>query len=120
MVEQMVERRADLPGLTVRVGVAFGNPGQAGDLAMAERGPGDLDGGGGDPAEGAQLPSDDHRADAAGDSEPGTRDGRLDHDQLADRVLHVVHGQPGQHPQPVALQDGDPVGAESGDGPGVL
>lgn len=53
VVDHAIEGGADLACLAAGVRVAVGHPGQAGDLTPVQRGAGDLDGGGGDPAEGA-------------------------------------------------------------------
>lgn len=50
--DHAVQGGTHLTRLAAGVGVPFGNPGETGYLPAAERGVRDLDGGGGDPAEG--------------------------------------------------------------------
>lgn len=119
VVDHAVEGGTDLVSLAAGVGVAFGDAGQGGDLAVAQRGAGDLDGGGGDPSEGAQLAPYDDRADAARGGEADGGDHALDRDQPADHVLYVAHGEPGEHGDAVAAEGGHTVAAEARDGTGV-
>ncbi|MEU0195535.1 hypothetical protein ABZ250_37885 [Streptomyces afghaniensis] len=93
--------------------------GQPADPFAAERRPGDLGGGGGDPAEGAQLTPYGHGTGAARDGEPGRCDGRLHHGQAVRHLPYVVQGQSGEDPDSARVQPRDPVGAEAGDNPGA-